>query len=62
MKLAICLVICASVGLASAEKVQSTPMAQAVQLIEELEKQTKSDGKQEQEDFDAYACWCEKTM
>jgi hypothetical protein len=62
MKLAICVVICALVGLASAEKVQSTPMAQAVQLIEELEKQTKSDGKQEQEDFDAYACWCEKTM
>merc|ERR1719355_268046 len=30
--------------------------------IEELEKQVKSDGKQEQEDFDTYACWCEKTM
>merc|ERR1719253_2410423 len=37
-------------------------MAQTVQLIQGLEKQVKKDGKREQEDFDAYACWCEKTM
>merc|ERR1719197_1983359 len=39
-----------------------TPMDQTVQLIKELEKQVTADGKHEQEDFDNYACWCEKTM
>merc|ERR1719238_1449344 len=37
-------------------------MARTVQLIEDLEKQVKKDGVAEQESFDTYACWCEKTM
>merc|ERR1719446_32785 len=57
MKLAVCIALCALVGAHA-----STPMAQTVQLIEDLEKQVNADGKKEQEDFDAYACWCEKTM
>merc|ERR1719446_1028718 len=57
MKLAVCIALCALVGAHA-----STPMARTVQLIEGLEKQVKADGKREQEDFDAYACWCEKTM
>merc|ERR1719446_749421 len=57
MKLAVCIALCALVGAHA-----STPMARTVQLIEGLEKQVKKDGKREQEDFDAYACWCEKTM
>merc|ERR1719446_2018619 len=57
MKLAVCIALCALVGAHA-----STPMAQTVQLIEDLEKQVNADGKNEQEDFDAYACWCEKTM
>merc|ERR1719446_1368088 len=57
MKLAVCIALCALVGAHA-----STPMARTVQLIEGLEQQVKNDGKREQEDFDAYACWCEKTM
>lgn len=45
---------------ASAKREQ-TPMDQTVKLIEHLEEEIKHDGKQEQESFDAYACWCEKT-
>lgn len=41
---------------------EETPMARTVQLIEGLEKQIKKDGTNEQAEFDAYACWCEKTM
>jgi len=40
----------------------STPMDQTVQLIKGLEAGITKDGKQEQEVFDKYACWCEKTM
>jgi len=37
-------------------------MERTVQLIQGLEKQVTNDGKTEQESFDKYACWCEKTM
>jgi len=39
-----------------------TPMSQTVQLIKGLRDQVEADGKSEQESFDKYACWCEKTM
>jgi hypothetical protein len=39
-----------------------TPMAETVALIEGLAKEVEKDGKMEQESFDNYACWCEKTM
>jgi len=39
-----------------------TPMAQTVQLIQGLRDAIAKDGKSEQESFDQYACWCEKTM
>merc|ERR1719446_1196470 len=57
MKLAVCIALCALVGAHA-----STPMAQTVQLIEDLEKEVVKDGKNEQAGFDKYACWCEKTM
>merc|ERR1719498_1225340 len=60
MKFSTCLAIFAFA--AGAMAADMTPMARTVQLIEGLEKQVKADGKQEQEDFDKYACWCEKTM
>merc|ERR1719230_105037 len=60
MKSTACLAVFLLIG--GAYSKATTPMAQAVQLIEELEKQVKKDGKKEQEDFDSYACWCEKTM
>jgi len=41
---------------------EMTPMDQTVKLIQGLEKGITADGKSEQESFDAYACWCEKTM
>merc|ERR1719321_2596349 len=50
-----------SIGQASAGDAP-TAMARTVKLIEELEKQVTADGKKEQEAFDKYACWCEKTM
>merc|ERR1719284_1532410 len=59
MKLAPCLPLLA---LLAGGALAKTPMDQTVQLIKELEKQVRSDGKKEQEDFDNYACWCEKTM
>merc|ERR1719298_100163 len=39
-----------------------TPMARTVKLIQDLEKNVMADGKKEQQSFDKYACWCEKTM
>merc|ERR1719230_1107849 len=60
MKSTACLAVFLLIG--GAYSKATTPMDQAVQLIEDLEKQVKSDGKKEQEDFDGYACWCEKTM
>jgi hypothetical protein len=60
MKVAVCLVL-AFFGGVSAGKME-TPMAQTVKLIQDLEKQVTNDGKTEQETFDKYACWCEKTM
>merc|ERR1719420_1603335 len=62
MKLSACLAIFALIGGVSSNNVGTTPMERTVQLIQALEKQVRADGKNEQEDFDAYACWCEKTM
>jgi hypothetical protein len=62
MKSVSIMVVLSIIAGVSSSVVQSTPMAQTVKLIEDLEKQVKRDGKQEQEDFDTYACWCEKTM
>merc|ERR1719498_977829 len=60
MKFSTCLAIFAFA--AGAMAADMTPMDQTVQLIEGLVKQVERDGKKEQEDFDKYACWCEKTM
>merc|ERR1719506_178134 len=55
-----CLALFALLGGVSADS--ATPMARTVQLIEGLEKQVTRDGKNEQDSFNEYACWCEKTM
>jgi len=39
-----------------------TPMARVVKLIDDLKSGVLSDGKKEQEAYDKYACWCEKTL
>merc|ERR1719498_1626032 len=49
-------------GAAAFSSDKPTAMAQTVKLIQNLEAQVKKDGKAEQESFDKYACWCEKTM
>merc|ERR1719498_1880897 len=57
------LLVLALLGGASALSADKpTAMAQTVKLIQGLEAQVRKDGKAEQESFDKYACWCEKTM
>merc|ERR1719174_193567 len=60
MKLAILFALLGGAAPLSADK--PTAMAQTVKLIQGLEKQVQKDGKAEQEAFDTYAYWCEKTM
>merc|ERR1719380_339492 len=60
MKLAILFALLGGAAALSADK--PTAMARTVKLIQDLEKQVQKDGKAEQEAFDTYACWCEKTM
>merc|ERR1719217_1084721 len=63
MKFGACLTVLALVGgVAAFSTDKPTAMAQTVKLIQNLEAQVKKDGKKEQESFDKYACWCEKTM
>jgi len=63
MNLMTCLTVFAVIGGAAAFSADKpTAMAQTVKLIQGLENQVKKDGKAEQESFDTYACWCEKTM
>merc|ERR1719272_767683 len=58
-----CLAVFAAIaGAAASVADKPTAMAQTVKLIQGLEAQVKKDGKAEQESFDKYACWCEKTM
>jgi len=58
MKSAVVVFLLAGFGLASSE----TPMARVVTLIKDLKGKAEADGKAEQESFDKYACWCEKTL
>merc|ERR1719223_928267 len=62
MKLACPTIVALLGGAASFSTDKPTAMAQTVKLIQGLEAQVKKDGKAEQESFDTYACWCEKTM
>jgi len=39
-----------------------TPVARVVALIEELAAKVEADGKEEQQSYDKYACWCESTL
>jgi len=39
----------------------ASPVEQVVNLLETMKKQITSDGKAEQQIYDKYACWCEKT-
>jgi len=52
----------AAVGFAADGDALNPAVAQTVKLIEGLEKEIMADGKQEQADYDKYACWCEKTL
>jgi len=55
---------CALVGLSSGSvSLTSTgsPVERIVKLLETLKAKTEGDGKAEQQIYDKYACWCEKT-
>merc|ERR1719440_1198863 len=41
---------------------RETPVARVVTLIEELAAKVEADGKEEQQSYDKYACWCESTL
>merc|ERR1719160_1873953 len=59
MKCFLALALCLSLSpLVSAQ----TPMAKVVGLLIELKAKTEADGKDQQQSYDKYACWCEKTL
>jgi len=62
MKMTFLLALALVPGLAYGSVDSGTPMASTVRLIQGLEANIKDDGKKEQQSFDKYACWCEKTM
>eukprot|EP00747_Dinoflagellata_sp_TGD_P138688 gnl/TRDRNA2_/TRDRNA2_175812_c2_seq16.p1 gnl/TRDRNA2_/TRDRNA2_175812_c2~~gnl/TRDRNA2_/TRDRNA2_175812_c2_seq16.p1 ORF type:complete len:711 (+),score=252.91 gnl/TRDRNA2_/TRDRNA2_175812_c2_seq16:71-2203(+) len=39
-----------------------TPMGKVVALLTELKAKVESDGKSEQQSYDKFACWCERTL
>merc|ERR1719281_2028811 len=41
---------------------QGSPVSRVIELITTLKAGVESDGKKEQEAYDKYACWCEKTL
>lgn len=41
---------------------QASPISRIVKLITELKAGIQSDGMKEQQSYDKYACWCEKTL
>jgi septal ring factor EnvC (AmiA/AmiB activator) len=53
----------ASVNAATLHSVHSTtPIERVVGLLAELKVKTEADGKEEQRQYDKYACWCESTL
>merc|ERR1719456_2205013 len=38
-----------------------TPVTKVVELIQEMKAKIEADGKAEQQVYDKFACWCEKT-
>merc|ERR1719498_876628 len=53
-----CALIFAVLGLTVAS---GSPVERIVKLLETLKAKTEGDGKNEQQIYDKYACWCEKT-
>merc|ERR1719498_905875 len=53
-----CALVFALLGLSVAS---ASPVERIVKLLETLKAKTEGDGKNEQQIYDKYACWCEKT-
>jgi len=49
------------VALVAGNDVTASPIGRVVELIEGLKSKIQADGKAEQQVYDKYACWCEKT-
>eukprot|EP00747_Dinoflagellata_sp_TGD_P155708 gnl/TRDRNA2_/TRDRNA2_177604_c2_seq33.p1 gnl/TRDRNA2_/TRDRNA2_177604_c2~~gnl/TRDRNA2_/TRDRNA2_177604_c2_seq33.p1 ORF type:complete len:703 (+),score=271.51 gnl/TRDRNA2_/TRDRNA2_177604_c2_seq33:67-2175(+) len=45
-----------------APAVAQTPMSKVVNLLIELKAKTEADGKSQQQSYDKFACWCERTL
>jgi hypothetical protein len=56
------IVFMALLQLAAAKSFSEHPIDQVVKLISGLKANVLADGKAEQQAFDKYACWCEKTL
>merc|ERR1719163_936758 len=54
------LLLIGSLGLVAGTDAGS-PVERIVNLLKELKEKTANDGKSEQQIYDKYACWCEKT-
>merc|ERR1719487_3059149 len=52
------LVVAVAVALANGQ----TAISRVVNLIVELKAKVEADGKEQQQSYDKYACWCEKTL
>jgi len=48
-------------GVAQARQATGSPVERVVDLLKDLQTKAQNDGKAEQQMYDKYACWCEKT-
>jgi len=49
-------------GATAAKLHNAAPIDKVVKMLEDVKKQSKKDGKSEQESYDKFACWCEDTV
>jgi hypothetical protein len=62
MKLVALFTLLAGASCTVSAKPNETPMDRVVTLIQDLKTKVEQDGKSEQQSYDKYACWCEKTL
>lgn len=61
LRLALCALAALQAGSVSSGQRTRSPVERVVNLLTDLKTRIESDGKSEQQMYDKYACWCEKT-